>query len=89
MLFTILKSQSHTRLNQPKNFPKSYKHKQTHPFTILSDFHHGSTTHSRKQREKRKREHDAKNGKQQKPQENGKCERKSNQTQTKRQGKKS
>jgi len=28
-LFTILKSQSHTRLNRPQNFPKSYKNKPT------------------------------------------------------------
>ena len=40
--------------------------KQTHPFTVLIDFHHGSTQHSRKRRGKRKREHDAKDGKQQK-----------------------
>jgi len=49
---------------------------QTHPFTILSDLHHGSTTHSRKQREKRKRKHGAKDGKQQKLQENRKSEEK-------------
>jgi len=47
---------------------------QTHPFTILSDFHHGSTQQSRKQRGKRKREHDTKNGKQKKLQENRKGE---------------
>ena len=45
---------------------------QTHPFTILSDIQNGSTQHSRKRREKRKREHDAKDGKQQKLQENRK-----------------
>ena len=39
--------------------------KQTHPFTILSDLQHG-TQHNRKQRENRKREHDGKDGKQQK-----------------------
>jgi len=47
---------------------------QTHPFTILSDFQNGSTQHSRKRRGKRKHEHDAKDGKQQKLQENRKSE---------------
>ena len=45
---------------------------QTHPFTILSDIQDGSTQQSRKQREKRKREHNTKDGKQQKLQESRK-----------------
>jgi len=48
--------------------------KQTHLFTILSDFHHGSTPHRRQQRGKRKREHDAKDGKHQKLKEHRKSE---------------
>ena len=43
-------------------------------FTILSDFHHGSTPHRRQQRGKRKREHDAKDGKHQKLKEHRKSE---------------
>ena len=61
---------------------------QTHPFTILSDLHHGSTTHSRKQKEKCKREHDAKDGKQQKLQENRKSEEKEQPDADKKTGKK-
>jgi len=60
-------------------------HKQTHPITTLSDFHHGSTQHSKKkQREKRKREHDAKDGKHQKKEN---LRGKNNQTQTEDTGK--
>ena len=61
--------------------------KQSHPFTILSDFQN-STQHSRKRRGKRKREHDAKNGKQQKLQENRKSEGKEQPDADKKTGKK-
>jgi len=60
-------SQSTAELSKVSN-------KQTHPFTILSDFHHGTTLHSKKRREERKREHDVKDGKQPKLQENRKSE---------------
>jgi len=50
-------------------------HKQTRPITTLSVVHHGSTQHNKtKRREKRKREHDTKDGKHQKLQENRKLE---------------
>ena len=62
--------------------------KQSHPFTILGDFQNGSTQHSRKRREKRKREHDAKNGKQQKLQETRKSEGKEQPDADKKTGKK-
>jgi len=68
-LFTIVKSQLHPRLNRPQNFPKSQTNKPT-----PSQSYHGTTLHSKKRREERKREHDVKDGKQPKLQENRKSE---------------
>jgi len=85
---TILKSQSHTRLNRPQNFPKSYKNK---PTSSQSSVAFSMVVHNIVGKEGKNASANMMpktgNSKNYKKTENERG--KSNQTQTKRQGKKS